>query len=42
MYIKKPIFWNKKGIISFILLPLSFLTILINFLKKNQKKQNEY
>jgi len=38
MYIKKPIFWNKKGIISFILLPLSFLTILINFLKKKSKK----
>ena len=38
MYIKKPIFWNKKGIISFILLPLSFLTLLINFLKKKSKK----
>ena len=38
MYIKKPIFWNKKGIISLILLPLSFLTLLINFLKKKSKK----
>ena len=38
MYIKKPIFWNKKGIISFILLPLSFLTLLINFLKKKSNK----
>ena len=38
MYIKKPIFWNKKGIISFILLPLSFLTLLINFFKKKSKK----
>ena len=38
MYIKKPIFWNKKGFISFILLPLSFLTLLINILKKKSKK----
>ena len=38
MYIKKPIFWNKKGIISFILLPLSFLTLLINILKKKSIK----
>jgi len=38
MYIKKPTFWNKKGIISYSLLPLSFLTLLINFLKKKTKK----
>ena len=38
MYIKKPIFWNKKGILSFILLPLSFLTVLVNFYKKKSKK----
>ena len=38
MNIKKPIFWNKKGILSFILLPLSFLTVLVNFYKKKSKK----
>jgi len=42
MYIKKPIFWNKKGIISFILLPLSLVTLLINILKRkpNEKKMD--
>jgi len=38
MYIKKPNFWNKRGIISFILFPLCFLTLLINNIKKKTKK----
>ena len=38
MYIKKPKFWNKKGIISLILFPISVLTHLINIFKKFRKK----
>ena len=33
MKILKPIFWNKKNIISISIYPISYITKLINFLK---------
>ena len=42
MQIRKPLFWNEKNIISFLLYPLTLITFLINFVKKfsNKKKYN--
>ncbi len=42
MQIKKPLFWNEKNIISFLLYPFTLITFLINFVKKfsNKKKYN--
>ena len=39
MNLKKPDFWNKKNPLSFILLPLTIITHLINFFKKLSKKK---
>ena len=39
MNLKKPDFWDKKNPLSFILLPLTIITHLINFLKKLSKKK---
>ena len=40
MKIKKPKFWNEKNILSYFLYPISFLTLIINQIKKfsNKKK----
>ena len=40
MKIKKPLFWNEKNILSYILYPLTFITFFINFIKgfSNKKK----
>tara|TARA_B100001029_G_C15057309_1_gene455419 strand:+ start:1836 stop:2759 length:924 start_codon:yes stop_codon:yes gene_type:complete len=42
MQIRKPLFWNEKNIISFLLYPLTLITFIINFVKKfsNKKKYN--
>ena len=34
MILKKPNFWHNKNFISFLLYPLSIVTVIINFLKK--------
>ena len=39
MNLKKPDFWDKKNPLSFILLPLTIITHLINFFKKLSKKK---
>ena len=40
MILKRPNFWNEKNLISFLLYPLSIITLSINFLKKfSIKKQ---
>ena len=39
MNLKKPDFWDKKNPLSFILLPLTIITHVINFFKKLSKKK---
>ena len=41
MKIYKPSFWNKKGIISFLLYPLTFITLIINLIK-NLSYKNKF
>ncbi len=38
MKIFKPKFWNDNNMISVLLLPFTFITTIVNFIKKNQKK----
>ena len=40
MNLKKPDFWNKKNLLTYIFLPLTLITHIINFFKKfsNKKK----
>ena len=40
MILKKPNFWREKNFISFLLYPLSTITIIINFLKKFNVKNH--
>ena len=40
MKLFKPIFWNKKNIISISIYPISYITKLINFFKKLSSKNN--
>ena len=40
MKLLKPIFWNKKNIISISIYPISYITKLINFFKKLSSKNN--
>ena len=40
MKLFKPTFWEKKSIISFILFPLSLITLFINQIKKLSSKKN--
>ena len=40
MKIKKPLFWDNKNLIALLLIPLSTITILVNFLKSFLLKRN--
>jgi len=40
MKINRPLFWNSINLISILLYPLSFITYLINFIKKIQGKKS--
>ena len=42
MKINKPKFWSKKGFISILLLPISFLYLFLFFLKKKFTKINKF
>ena len=39
MYLKKPKFWNKKNILSYLLLPFTIITKINNFIKSNNLKK---
>ena len=41
MKIHKPTFWNKKGIIAFLLYPLTFITLIVNSIK-NLSYKNKF
>ena len=32
--IRKPLFWNNKNLISLLLIPISIITLIVNFFKK--------
>ncbi len=40
MKLKKPIFWQKKNLISYLLYPFTIFTFIINFFKKLSLKKN--
>ena len=39
MNLKKPDFWDKKNPLSYIFLPLTIITHIVNFFKKLSKKK---
>ena len=39
MSMKRPVFWDSFNLISFILIPLSLLTIIYNFIKSFSSKK---
>ena len=40
MNIRKPLFWNNKNIISFLLIPFSTITFIVNFIKSLLSKKD--
>ena len=40
MMIKKPLFIDNKNLISFLLLPLTIITLIANYIKKFTKKKS--
>jgi len=40
MKINRPLFWDNKNLISFLLYPLSLITFLINIIKKITTKRS--
>ena len=40
MKINRPLFWDQKNLISFLLYPLSLITFLINIIKKITTKRS--